>query len=416
MSTKTSSEVKDAIVTHARGKVCLFNLRSSRTDYRALRTITALKKEGFDVSVIDVECERTTPCDETKDGVHWHHLIIPNWYSSRRFQPWFFLVALKTFFLSLRALLKNHADIYHAVELTALPTAYIVTKILCKPLVFEAYELPIPVPETTIAFWRRLGSLLLTLLLPRCTKVITVSPLCAEELCKHFHMREVCVVRNIPVYRTVQKSNLLRQYLRLKEETRIALYQGGLQRDRGLDMLIRAGAFLEDDIVIVLMGKGMGTTLKELETLIINTEVADRVKIIPPVPYENLLDWTASADIGLTIFPLNYSLSIRWCLPNKLFEYIMAGVHILTTKLDAVVDIIKTYEVGQVVTSVTPEAFGEAINTMLADHTELARMRRNALSAAQRELYWEKERLHLVDLYQEILQKGIQEKRASDNT
>jgi len=402
LRTPSTLAAKDITMTQSPEKVCLLVLRSSRTDHRAMRTITALEKEGFEVSVIDIECERTTPREETKDGVRWHHLIIPDWHSSRRFQPLFFLVAIKTFLLVLHVLLKSRADIYHAVELTALPVCYIITKLRRKPLIFEAYELHIPVPETTIAFWRLLGPRLLAVILPRCARIVTVSPLCAEEFRRCFHVQEVSVVRSIPAYRTVQKSNLLRQYLGLGEGTRIALYQGGLQRNRGLDRLIHAATFLEDDIVIVLMGRGMGTTLKELEALIINKEVADRVKIIPSVPYENLLDWTASADIGLTIFPLNYSLSIRWCLPNKLFEYIMAGVPVLANELDAVVDIVKTYNIGQIVTSDAPEDIGTAINTMLADSASLAEMRCNALRAAQKELHWEKESQELIGLYKNI--------------
>jgi len=397
--TSSASEVKDAIVIRSSRKVCLFILRPSRTDYRALRTITALKNAGFEVSVVDIECERSTPHEEMRDGVRWHHLIIPDWRSSRGFQLFFFFVAIKTFFLSLSILLKSQVDMYHAVDLTALPICYIVTRLRCKPLIFEAYELDVPAPETDIAFWRWLGPLLLGIILPHCTKIITVSPLCAEELCRHFRIREVAVVRSIPAYCTVQKSNLLRQHLKLREDTRIALYQGILQRNRGLDKLIRAAAFLDDNIVIVIMGAGNS---KELEALTISEKVTERVKIIQPVPYAHLLEWTASADIGLTLFPPDYSLSIRWCLPNKLFEYIMAGVPVLTTELDAVVDIIKTYEIGQVVTSVTPEAFGGAINTMLADHIGLEHMRRNALNAARKELYWEKEQQNLIQLYYRV--------------
>ncbi len=167
-------------------------------------------------------------------------------------------------------------------------------------------------------------------------------------------------------------------------------------------------------MVIVMMGNGRKEIVSQLEALIISEEVADRVKIIPAVPYEELLDWTASADIGLTILPPDYSLSIRWCLPNKLFEYLMAGLPVLSSRLDAVAEIISTYDVGQVFSSLDPEDIGAAINTMLGDSAALDRMHHNALETMRDEVNWEKESLQLIHLYRKILamtqaRKGMEE-------
>src|SRR5207253_1284978 len=82
----------------------------------------------------------------------------------------------------------------------------------------------------------------------------------------------------------------LHQYLGLEPEVRIALYQGYLQPDRGLDRLVHAAEFLEPNTIIVMMGKAVPTTQAHLEALIASKRVADRVKIIPAVPYAELLD------------------------------------------------------------------------------------------------------------------------------
>jgi glycosyltransferase involved in cell wall biosynthesis len=167
--------------------------------------------------------------------------------------------------------------------------------------------------------------------------------------------------------------------------------------------LIRAAAFLGPDILVVLMGPGPQKTRAELEALIVGEGVADRVKILPPVPYEELLDWTASADIGLNILPPDYSASILRCLPNKLFEYLMAGIPVLTSELGAVVEVVKTYGVGQIVASLEPADVAAAITSALADPVALAHMRQQALDAAQREFCWEKEKQRLVLLYQSLV-------------
>ena len=127
------------------------------------------------------------------------------------------------------------------------------------------------------------------------------------------------LVRNVPIYRDVPESDRLRKHLGLGPEGRIALYQGYLQDDRGLDRVVRAAEFLKPGTLIVMMGKAMPSTQAHLKALIASKGVAERVKILPPVPYAELLDWTASADIGLAILPLDFSLAVQMMLPNKFF-------------------------------------------------------------------------------------------------
>jgi glycosyltransferase involved in cell wall biosynthesis len=213
------------------------------------------------------------------------------------------------------------------------------------------------------------------------------------------------VIRNVPAYQVVARNDRLRQYLGLGSKVRIALYQGNIQANRGLDRLVRAAKFLEPNTVIVMMGWAVEPTRSQLDALIASEQVADRVKLLPAVPYAELLGWTASADIGLTIFPPDYSLSIRFTLPNKLFEYLMAGQPVLSSQLDAIAEVIKTYDVGQIVPSLAPTDIGAAINAMLADTAALARMRSNALEAARQEFHWENESQKLIQLYHTVLTK-----------
>jgi len=301
-------------------------------------------------------------------------------------------------------MLQMSADIYHAHDENALLPCYIAALVHRKPLVFDAHELPL----RGLGYPRWLGlrtllTLLFTAIVSRCSGVITVSPPIAQEIRSRYRARRVTVIRNIPAFQAVAKSDRLRQHLGLGPEIRIALYQGNIDQVRQLSSLVRAAGLLERNTVIVLMGKGVGETVSELEALAVKESVADRVKIIPPVPYAELLEWTASADIGLAVFSPDYSLSVRWCLPNKLFEYLMAGLPVLATSLDAVADLLKSYDVGQVVPSFTPVDIAAAINAMLADHAALDRMRGNALKAVRGDLCWEKARQRLIRLYRDIL-------------
>jgi glycosyltransferase involved in cell wall biosynthesis len=400
---KTGTE-NDAIPVQPPVKVCMHVWGTARTDGRVIREATALAEAGFSVSIVDVERERSRSLTEEFRGLHLKHIVWPNWFVSTRFKPWFLVKAMRLLIYGTLRLLQTPADVYHAHDENALPACYIVARLRHKPLIFDAHELPLS--ETHITRWRRLHALATTFLarmVPSCVGIITVSPPIAKELHSRYRGPEATLIRNVLAYRSVAQNDRLRQRLGLGPQVRLALYQGNLQADRGLDRLIRAASLLDSNNVIVIMGEASEAILSELGALIANEKVADRVKIIPPVPYEELLDWTASADIGLIIYSPDRSLNVRMCLPNKLFEYLMAGLPVLVSQLDAVVEIVETYDVGRIVSSLAPADIAAAINRMLADTVALTHLRRNALNVAHQELCWEKESNQLIRLYCSVL-------------
>src|SRR5690242_4738561 len=144
-----ASPAKGTTTAKSPTKVCmhaLWDCQEECIDVRVMRASTALAEAGFTVSVIDLVTKRTAPFEENIGNVRMEHLIVPNWHTTRRFKLWFFIIVVKTFILSIFRLLQEHADIYHASELTALPACFIVSRLLRKPLVFEIYDLPFPSP------------------------------------------------------------------------------------------------------------------------------------------------------------------------------------------------------------------------------------------------------------------------------
>ncbi len=397
------SAAKDTIAARSPVKVCMHVRGAARSDGRVMREATTLLEAGFVVSIVDVECERPETLEEDIAGVQVKHIYLSGSFICARLRLSSLFKKIQSHIYGAYRMMQISADIYHAHDVTALAACYLAARLLQRPLVFDAHELPLSeLDGTHWCRFRKLFAHFLAVVVPHFAGIITVSPPIAQEIRSHYHSPEVSLIRNVPVYRAVPKSDRLRQYLGLDREIRIALYQGNLQPNRGLDRLIRAAVFLDRDTVIVLMGKGVGTTRSQLEALIASEGIADRVKILHPVPYAELLDWTASADIGLIVNPPDHSLNVQMCLPNKLFEYLMAGLPVLTTRLDAVAEVIKTYEVGQILPSLAPADIGAAINAMLADPVALTHMRHNALEAAQRDLNWGKEQQRLIGLYQNI--------------
>ncbi len=400
--------------------VCLHALRPIREDARALRTAVALAQSGFAVSIVDIEHDPARRADKTLRDVPDKYIVVPaevqqerlavrhvvmarrlaRYYAPARYLPWLCFKCWRMI-KGIFPVLRCPADFYHASDVTALPACWLAACVRRKPLICDPYELPLVQPQTTrFRLLHHLFVRLLRAMLGRCSGLILTSPAFVPLFHKRYGGRAAVVVRNIPLYQPPVVSDHLRRHLGLAPDIRIALYQGLLHPERGLEVIIHAARFLDPKIVMVL--KAWGEERARLEKLIAREHVGDRVRIIPAVPFEELHAWTASADLGLVIYR-PHSISVQHSLPNKVFEYLMAGVPVLASSLDAVEEIIQTYEVGRILPSLEPEVIGRTISEMLADQAGLERMRSNALQASARELRWDIEQKRLLALYHELL-------------
>lgn len=387
-------------------KICMLFIEApGRTEARLMRDAVALAEAGFDVTIIDIENDPARALEEDIQGVHFKHIYMPGWYVSTRFKPFFPLKLAWVLVRCIRHQLRYAPfDLFHVHVEKAFLAGYIAARLQRKPLIFDSPDLPFSDPHLLRSpILKRLSEGLLKRLIIYCRQIITASPFYAREIQKNYPDAAITVIYNVPVYREVQKTTRLHAYLQLDPQVRIALYQGNIQPDRELERLVYAAHFLDPDVVIVMMGKGFRDTPVRLQQLIEQQQVQDRVKIIPPVPYNELLDWTAAADIGLTLFSPDYSKSIRYTLPNKLFEYLMAGLPVLSAPLDAIAEVVNTEQVGYVIASLEPEEIAHGINTLLTDSQALATMQHNALTVAREKFNWNTESRKLIRLYDELL-------------
>ncbi|GCF10417.1 glycosyl transferase [Dictyobacter arantiisoli] len=393
----------NAYVNKPQFQVCMHVLGPARYNYRVMNDAFALHKAGYKVTILDVvgSCDGCTK--EVIEGISFKHVVAPGWFIPSQFKFCFVLKLIVMIMRCTFSLLLTQADIYHAhVEHTFL-ASYLAARIRRKTLIFDTPELTMFGPN--ILRWpllRQMAIWIIRLMSKNCTVHITGSPLYKPILTDLYGNKCVQVIRHIPPHRVVVENTLFQQTLLLAPETQIALYQGNLQEDRELDTLVLAAVYLNPGIAIVMMGDDYGNCKSRLQTLIQREQLADRVKIIPAVPYAQLLDWTASATIGLTVLPPTYSLSIRLCLPNKFFEYVMAGLPILSSRLDAIAEMIQLYDIGHVLDEYTPYQIGQAINLMLADQDELLRMQANTRTALKSGLTWEEESQKLVQIYHKV--------------
>ena len=140
---------------------------------------------------------------------------------------------------------------------------------------------------------------------------------------------------------------------------------------------------------------GYGYHRPTLEADVRRRGLTDRVKFFGPIPNDELLRWTAAADIGLCNI-VNSSLSYYTSLPNKLFEYIIAGVAVLGSDSPEIGRIVTEEGIGEVADPVDPADLARAAQAILDD---LHRYR-SATTAAARKYNWSIEERKLLEVYE----------------
>ncbi len=121
--------------------------------------------------------------------------------------------------------------------------------------------------------------------------------------------------------------------------------------------------------------------------------------MLPSVPLAELLAHTAEADVGVTLLQ-DTCENHRLALPNKLFEYVAAGVPVVASALPETERLISRYGIGWCVTPGDPDALAAALAEALAQRGNPALRQR--LSRAAAELTWSREQRGLLGLYDEL--------------
>ncbi len=311
---------------------------------------------------------------------------------------WFYAeYNLKLFFF----LLFRKCDLLVANDLDTLLPVHLVSRIRRKPLVYDTHEYFTGSPEVAsrpkiFRVWKRLENLLF----PKQKTIITVNGSIAG-LYEQEYSKKLHVVRNLPVYRRPD-TDISRKSLGLPEEKKIILLQGsGINVDRGAEELLLSMLPHHGISNALLLIIGGGNVIDVLKQIVKEEGLEERVKFLPKMPYDKLLQYTAKADIGVSL-DKDSSVNYRFSLPNKIFDYMVSGTPVLASDLPEVSAIIKKYNTGMIAQSHDPAHIAQCIKTMFEDETRLKQWRENCLKAA-RELCWEKEEPKVREIYKHFL-------------
>lgn len=365
-------------------KVIVSVINDLVTDQRVHKVCTTLQKMGFEVLLVGRRLQNSPLLPARTYDTHRMKLLFesgPLFYAEFNIRLFLLLLVRKK-----ELLVSNDLD-------TLLPN-FIISKWWQLPLVYDSHEYFTEVPELVSRpriqkIWKSIEQAIF----PRLKHIFTVNDSIADLFEKEYGLRPK-VVRNIPPIQQVHRT-LTRADLNLPEDKRILILQGsGINIQRGAEEMVEAMQFIDGALLLII---GSGDVIGLLKELVARLNISDKVMIKPRLPYELMMQHTVHADLGLTL-DKDSNLNYRFSLPNKLFDYIHAGIPVIASALPEIEKIIRTYDIGDFIPDHDPRHIAEKINESLANQVVMERWKKNTNLAAQK-LSWENEEIILREVY-----------------
>lgn len=306
------------------------------------------------------------------------------------------LLYLDWYWRAFRLLRDECIDVVHAHDLNTLPLAVALSRSHRARLIYDAHEL-YPEVSTLSARERAVWRTVEHRLIGRAPTVITVCESIADELQRRHGIGGPEVLLNCPPAAAppVRGAELLRERAGLMGDSEpLVLYQGGFAEHRGLPELVRAAHSFEQGHLLLM---GWGRLEDELRDQIAREGLAGRVHLVPRATPAELPALTAGADVGIIPYrPVG--LNNTFTTPNKLFEYIAAGLPVAGSRLPELVRFLEGLGLGVTFDPGRPTDIASAVNRLLSDDDLRAGMRERALEVRER-FTWERQADTLLSIY-----------------
>ncbi len=306
-------------------------------------------------------------------------------YSTRRFRLLFNHGSLFYAFFNIRLfifLLFSKFDIVLSNDLDTLPACTLAKIIKKKKLVYDSHELFTEVPELiNRAKVKSIWEWIEQKCIPKVSRFYTVAQPIADIYAEKYQI-PVQVVRNVPYYRENKDVN--------KFDKPTLIYQGALNKGRGLELMIETMAFLPGFQLIIC---GSGYMEKKLQKQVELNSIPN-VEFTGHKDFEELKKLTPKAHIGLS-WEENLGKNYYYALPNKLFDYIQARIPALVSALPSMEKIVTEYQVGEVLKNRKPEKIANQIKELYDKQYTFE----ERLHIAAGELCWENEQHKLIEIF-----------------
>lgn len=307
----------------------------------------------------------------------------------KRFVKWYVKIV--------KYLKQQEVQCINAHSLSVLPLCVYLKKVKKAKLIYDAHELETET-NSTGGIKKVLAKFVEKRLIGYADHVFVVSDSIAQFYQDLYQLDNIDVVLNAPVEKPQVSQNIFREKLAIADDTVIFLYQGVLSSGRGIEFLLEAFTKLTDrKACIVFMGYGA------LESEIQSYQAKyDNIFHFPAVAPADVHIHTSSADVGFALIE-NTCLSYNYCMPNKLFEYGMAGVPCLVTDLPEMKKYVRANNCGFVLPSLEQSDLIALVDEVM--NSDLSEIKKNARAGAVANS-WQQQEQVMIDVYTKIFGEG----------
>lgn len=344
-------------------------------DQRMHRICSALQSHGYKVTLVGRSSKRSM------DDLHFGFQTKRVNFCFHKGIPFYVEIVLRYFFL----LIQHRPDIVWSVDTDTIIPAILYKKIHKSKVIYDAHEYFHEVPELTHKpikkwMWKMVGKIFV----PDADAFVTVGAALATILSKDYN-RNFLVLMNVPELKNKAISNT--------KTIKYMLYQGVLNEGRGLDILIDAMSEIYD-LELWIAGEGdLSESLRQSAKL---SQQSHRIKFLGWLLPKELDEVTANAYLGINILASD-SLSYRYSLANKFFDYMHAGVPSVNMQYPEYVEILNTWPVGITITQCDVQTVCTAINNIQKDAKTYNAMKKMT-EVAKNNFQWEKEQNNLFEI------------------
>ena len=352
-------------------------------DQRVNKVATSLTEFGFDVTSLGVK-DKSRNIGERPYKTKYLNLFF------QKHALFYAEYNIKLFFY----LLFYDFDIYVSNDLDTLMPSYIASKIRGKKIVYDTHELFEALPELEgRPLVKKVWMIIEGWIFPNLKNIYTVNDIIANIYSEKYNVN-VGVIRNIaPILENKIIDSGLSESKKGKKK--MLILQGtGINMDRGAEELVLSMEFVGNAVLYII---GSGDVFSKLKQIVEEKSLYEKVVIVGRLPYNELLEYTKIADIGVSL-DKGTNLNYEYSLPNKIFDFIQAEIPILASNRRVVAKLVKDNNIGHVIDTHEPKEIAEGIDYMLSNQERINTWKNNLKKASQ--VYnWENESKNLKDIY-----------------
>ena len=309
-----------------------------------------------------------------------------------------FAPAVSVFWNYLRELAEK-PDVIHCNDLDTLLIGILAkSRYKCR-VVYDAHEFwPVSdslctwVDTTFFAFLERL-------LIRKADAVVTVNPLLAEEIRRAYHLKQVYSVPNVEPW-VADRPTIANSLMSELSAGRVKfLFQGRFTLARGIEELIQAWAEVDSSKVACFLRGPDNIWRQQAMQFAAQLGVLDKsVYFLDSVTEDQLVAAAAEADVGLIPY-LPLALNERLSCPNKLSQYLHAGLMVVTNDLPYVRSVLHEASAGMHYSSSDLSTLVDVVDQIATDPEMLRRCKENARRFARDRFNWQAQGNVFLDLY-----------------